>query len=157
MALKTNARGLCLMLSRKTRKILCGFATMPPTRVAIVDDDQSVRTAIGRLLKTSKMEVDAFATSIELFNAIERNRPNCIVLDLQMPGMDGIDVIRFLSECGVQIPTIVITAHDEPATRNRCLGAGAAAYLRKPLDADELLKTIDDVIARTKPVGPMSN
>lgn len=130
---------------------------MPPLRVAILDDDQSVRTAIGRLLKTSKMEVDAFATSIELFNAIERNRPSCIVLDLQMPGMDGVDVMRFLAECGIDIPTIVITAHDEPATRNRCLGAGAAAYLRKPLDADELLKTIDDVVARTRPVGPTSN
>lgn len=124
---------------------------MPPTRVAILDDDQSVRTAIARLLKTSKMEVDAFATSIELFNAIERSRPNCIVLDLQMPGMDGVDVMRFLAECGIHIPTIVITAHDEPATRNKCLGAGAAAYLRKPLDADELLKTIDDVVTRTKP------
>ena len=130
---------------------------MPPLRVAILDDDQSVRTAIGRLLKTSKMEVDAFATSIELFNAIERNRPSCIVLDLQMPGMDGVDVMRFLAECGIDIPTIVITAHDEPATRNRCLGAGAAAYLRKPLDAEELLKTIDDVVARTRPVGPTSN
>jgi len=128
-----------------------------PTRVAILDDDQSVRTAIGRLLKTSHMEVDSFATSIELFNAIERKRPSCIVLDLQMPGMNGIDVMRFLTECGVYIPTIVITAHDETATRNKCLGAGAAAYLRKPLDADELLKAIEDAVARGKPVGPTSN
>lgn len=147
------------MLSRKTRKILHGHAAMvvSPTRVAILDDDQSVRTAIGRLLKTSHMEVDAFATSIELFNAIERKRPSCIVLDLQMPGMDGVDVMRFLTGCGVYIPTIVITAHDEAATRNRCLGAGAAAYLRKPLDADELLKAIEDAVARGSPVGPMSN
>jgi FixJ family two-component response regulator len=128
-----------------------------PTRVAILDDDQSVRTAIGRLLRTSHMEVDAFATSIELFNAIERQRPSCIVLDLQMPGMNGIDVMRFLTECGVYIPTIVITAHDELAARNKCLGAGAAAYLRKPLDADELLKAIEDAVARGKPVGPTSN
>jgi FixJ family two-component response regulator len=127
------------------------------TRVAILDDDQSVRTAIGRLLRTSQMEVDAFATSIELFNAIERQPPNCIVLDLQMPGMDGIDVLRFLSQCGVHIPTIVITAHDEAATRNRCLGAGAVAYLRKPLDGDELLKTIKDAVAHANPLGPTSN
>jgi FixJ family two-component response regulator len=129
----------------------------PPTRVAILDDDRSVRTAIGRLLKTSHMEVDAFATSIELFNAIERKRPNCIVLDLQMPGMNGIDVMRFLTECGVHIPTIVITAHDGAALRNSCLGAGAAAYLRKPLDADELLKAIEDAVARGEPVRPTSN
>ena len=127
----------------------------PPTRVAILDDDHSVRTAIGRLLRTSQMEVDAFATSIELFNAIERNPPNCIVLDLQMPGMDGIDVLRFLTECGIDIPTIVITAHDEPASRNRCIGAGAVAYLRKPLDGDELLRTIKEAVAHA--VRPTSN
>lgn len=127
------------------------------TRVAILDDDQSVRTAIGRLLRTSQMEVDAFATSIELFNAIERQPPNCIVLDLQMPGMDGIDVLRFLAQCGVHIPTIVITAHDEIATRNQCIGAGAVAYLRKPLDGDELLKTIKDAVAHANPLGPTSN
>src|ERR1700678_4212345 len=123
-----------------------------PTRVPILDDDQSVRTAIGRLLKTSHMEVDAFATSIELFNGIERKRPSCIVLDLQMPGMNGIDVMRFLTECGVFIPTIVITAHDEAVSRNRCLGAGAPASPRKPLDADELLKAIEDAVAYATPV-----
>jgi FixJ family two-component response regulator len=128
---------------------------MAPTRVAILDDDHSVRTAIGRLLKTSHMEVDAFATSIELFNGIERRRPHCIVLDLQMPGMNGLDVMRFLAESGVDIPTIVITAHDEPRTRDSCLGAGASAYLRKPLDADELLKAIEKAVAGG--VGPMSN
>jgi len=126
-----------------------------PTRVAILDDDQSVRTAIGRVLKTSQIEVEAFATSVELFNAIERRRPDCIVLDLQMPGMNGVDVMRFLAQCGVDIPTIVITAHDEPSTRTNCLDAGAAAYLGKPLDADELLKAIELAIAPR--LGPTSN
>lgn len=119
----------------------------PAKRIAILDDDHSVRTAIGRLLKTSQMDVELFATSIELFNAIERKRPNCIVLDLQMPGMSGLDVMRFLVQSGVHIPTILITAHDGPRTRESCLGAGAAAYLCKPLDADELLKAIEEAIA----------
>ncbi len=157
MALKTNAHAATLMLPRQTLRILYGRAAMvvSATRVAILDDDQSVRTAIGRLLKASHMEVDAFATSIELFNAIERKRPSCIVLDLQMPGMNGIDVMRFLTECGIYIPTVVITAHDEPASRNTCLGAGATAYLRKPLDADKLLEAIEDAVSRG--VGPTSN
>jgi FixJ family two-component response regulator len=116
-------------------------------RIAILDDDQSVRTAIGRLLKTSRLEADTFATSIELFNAMERRRPDCLVLDLQMPGMNGLDVLRFLEQSGKQLPTIVITAHDEPQARENCLSAGAAAYLRKPLDADELLKAIEDAVA----------
>lgn len=126
------------------------------TRVAILDDDRSVRTALGRLLKTSHLEVDSFATSIELFNAIERRRPNCLILDLQMPGMNGLDVMRFLEQSGIRIPTIVITAHDELNMRESCLGAGAAAYLRKPLDADELLKAIADAIA-AEDRGPTSN
>jgi len=117
------------------------------THVAILDDDLSVRTAIGRVLKTLQIEVEAFATSVELFDAIERRRPDCLVLDLQMPGMNGVDVMRF--------PTIVITAHDEPTARSRCLDAGAAAYLGKPLDADELLKAIEMALAPR--LGPSSN
>lgn len=126
---------------------------MSSTRVAILDDDQSVRTALGRLLRTSQLEVDSFATSIELFTALERQRPNCLILDLQMPGMNGLDVMNFLSQSGIQIPTIVITAHDELNMRESCLVAGAAAYLRKPLDADELLKAIADAVAPDG-VGP---
>jgi len=126
------------------------------TRVAILDDDQSVRTALGRLLRTSQLEVDSFATSIELFTALERQRPSCLILDLQMPGMNGLDVMNFLSQSGIQIPTIVITAHDELNMRESCLVAGATAYLRKPLDADELLKAIADAVAPDS-LGPTSN
>ena len=93
------------------------------------------------------MDVDLFGNSIELFNAIEHQRPSCIVLDLQMPGMNGIEVMRFLVQSGIHIPTIVMTAHDGPRTRDCCLGAGAAAYLCKPLDGDELLRAITEAIA----------
>jgi FixJ family two-component response regulator len=116
------------------------------THVAILDDDQSVRTAIGRLLKTSEMTVDSCATSLELFGAIAVNNPDCVVLDLQMPGMNGIDVMSSLSRRGVQVPVIVITAYDEPNSKETCLQAGATAFLRKPLDADELLRTIDTIV-----------
>ena len=117
------------------------------THVAILDDDQSVRTAIGRVLKTSEMTVDSCATSGELFNVIAGNCPDCLVLDLQMPGMNGFDVMKYLNRRGVSIPIIVISAHDEPGSRENCLCAGATAFLRKPLDADELVKTIGDVVA----------
>jgi FixJ family two-component response regulator len=116
------------------------------TRVAILDDDQSVRTAISRLLRTSEMAVDLFATSVELLNSFERGTPDCLVLDLQMPGMNGIDVMNYLSHTGSRVPTIVITAHDGPGSRESCVAAGATAYLRKPLDADELLRAIADAI-----------
>jgi CheY-like chemotaxis protein len=118
-----------------------------PIHVAILDDDQSVRTAIGRVLKMSEMTVDSCGTSLELFDAMAEKSPDCLVLDLQMPGMDGFDVMKYLGRRGVRVPTIVISAQDEPGSRESCLVAGATAYLRKPLDADELLKTIDEAVA----------
>jgi CheY-like chemotaxis protein len=120
---------------------------MRPTHVAILDDDQSVRTAIGRVLRMSEMTVDSCGTSLELFDAMAEKSPDCIVLDLQMPGMDGFDVMKYLDRRGVHIPTIIISAQDEPGFRESCIVAGASAYLRKPLDADELLKTIDEAVA----------
>jgi CheY-like chemotaxis protein len=118
-----------------------------PTHIAILDDDQSVRTAIGRVLRMSEMTVDSCGTSLELFDAMAEKSPDCIVLDLQMPGMDGFDVMKYLDRRGVHIPTIIISAQDEPGFRESCIVAGASAYLRKPLDADELLKTIDEAVA----------
>jgi CheY-like chemotaxis protein len=68
------------------------------------------------------------------------------VLDLQMPGMSGIEVMSYLNHVGAHMPTVVITAHDEPGSREMCLAAGACAYLRKPLDGDELIRTIESVV-----------
>jgi FixJ family two-component response regulator len=116
-------------------------------RVAILDDDQSVRTAISRLLRTSKMQVDTYATSVELFTSLEHGLPDCLVLDLQMPGMNGLDVMNFMTQAGMRIPIVVVTAHDEFGSRDTCLAAGASAYLRKPLDADELIKAIAEATA----------
>lgn len=117
-----------------------------PTRIAILDDDQSVRTAIARLLKASQMEAECFASYLELLNFLERGAIDCLVLDLQMPGMNGIDVMRYLSQRGVSLPIVVITAHDGPGARENCLSAGASGYVRKPLDADALLTAIRDAM-----------
>jgi FixJ family two-component response regulator len=120
-------------------------------RIAILDDDQSVRTAIARLLKASQMEAESFASYVELLNFLERGPIDCLVLDLQMPGMNGIDVMRYLHQRGIVLPTIVITAHDGPGARESCLAAGAVSYVRKPLDADTLLDAIRDAIGAPTP------
>ena len=131
---------------------------MRPLRITILDDDQSVRTAISRLLRTSEISVNLCATGVELFSTLDGERPDCLVLDLQMPGMGGLDVMNYLAEIGVSIPTVIITAHDEPGSRETCLAAGALAYLRKPLDADELLLAIERAAAGSLAVlGPRSN
>jgi FixJ family two-component response regulator len=122
-----------------------------PRRIAILDDDQSVRTAIGRLLKTAGMNVVSYASSMGLLNSIETEPFDCVVLDLQMPGMSGMDVLRYFRHADIRTPVVIITAHDEIGSPAACLAAGAAAYLRKPLDADELIRAIGKAI---QAVGP---
>lgn len=120
-----------------------GMTPAQTRRVAVLDDDQSIGSAISRLLRTSNIEADSYVTCIELFNAVAAHPPDCLILDLQMPGMNGLDVMHYLSNRDIHLPTIIITAHDEAGSRQSCLEAGAKAYLRKPLDADELFRAID--------------
>jgi FixJ family two-component response regulator len=92
------------------------------------------------------MEPETFESGSELFAAMEVERPDCLVLDLQMPGIGGLDLLQYFARAGVRIPVIVITAHDEVASQSACLAAGAAAYLRKPLDAPALIGAIEDAV-----------
>jgi len=111
-------------------------------RIAILDDDPSVRTAISRLVSASGMASGCFANCMELFNAIPLFDPDCIILDLYMPGLDGLEVLSYLRKAGLKTPVIMITAQDDPTLRATCLNAGASAFLRKPLQATDLLATI---------------
>ncbi len=116
-----------------------------PIRVAILDDDQSIGSAISRLLRASNIEAKAYVNCVDLFNALASNSPNCLLLDLQMPDMSGLDVMHYFALRGIEIPTIVITAHDAAGTRELCIEAGAKGYLCKPLDGEELLLAIRNV------------
>jgi FixJ family two-component response regulator len=114
----------------------------PRPFVAVVDDEESVRRALVRLLRASQLEVEAFASGEAFLDAVNVRRPDCVVLDLQMPGLTGRDVQRQLvSQKGC--PVIIITAHDEPTLREQCLADGAIAYLRKPLRGALLLRSIE--------------
>jgi FixJ family two-component response regulator len=114
----------------------------PTGKIAIVDDDASVRKALMRLLQTSSYRVDTFASASEFFASLKRRVPDCLIVDLQMPTTDGLELRNSLNRAGIAIPTIVITAHDEPGTRERCRAAGAAAYLLKPIQKTELIEAI---------------
>ena len=116
-----------------------------PLHIAILDDDPSVRTALGRFLKAAGMTVDVCATSDLLFESVALKYPDCLLLDFQMPGMSGLDVLRYLGQRYIRIPTIIMTAHDEPNVRSACLKAGANAYLNKPLDGEDVLQRIDSI------------
>jgi FixJ family two-component response regulator len=112
-------------------------------RIAVVDDDASVRKALARLLEASSCDVHTFGSACELIAALPHGLPECMIVDLQMPNMTGLELQHHLAHAGIRIPTIVITAHDEPGIRKRCIAAGAAAYLLKPLRKTVLIAAID--------------
>jgi len=114
--------------------------------VAVVDDDESVRTALQRLLRSARFDVEAFPSGAEFLHSVKTRLPDCLVLDLYMPGVDGFAVQARLMEAGLRVPTVVITNYDTPETRARLLATGGPACLRKPVDAQTLLDAIADAI-----------
>lgn len=115
------------------------------TIIAIVDDDESVCHAIKRLARSLGMEANTFASGQEFIDFIEAmpsQRFGCIILDVQIPGLNGLDVQERLKRLGNRFPIIFITAHDEANVRERALVAGAVALLRKPFAAELLIKTL---------------
>ncbi len=120
-------------------KSLTGF-------VAIVDDDSAVRKALSRLLGAWAIRSRCYGSAREFLDSLAAESPECLIVDLQMPEMTGLELQGELCRLGARIPTIVITAHNENGLRERCLAAGAAAYLIKPLDAGVLLASIDSAV-----------
>jgi FixJ family two-component response regulator len=116
-------------------------------RIAVVDDDHSVRKALCRLLRSFGIEAEAYESGKEFLEAPRSTLPDCLILDLRMPDMTGLELQRRLVDAGVRLPTVVITGHDEPGMQSKCLAAGAGSYLRKPLDEKALLRAIEDAIA----------
>ena len=119
--------------------------------IAIVDDDESVCRAIKRLVRSLGMEAHTF-TSAQEFMQIVDGVPciqiDCIVLDVQMPGLNGLQVQERLLREGKQIPIVFITAHEEAAVRERGLAAGAVAFLNKPFNDDLFVKTLHVALKR---------
>ena len=117
-----------------------------PIQVAILDDDPSVRIALARLLKAADMPADAYATSDELFAAVAAKSYDLLLLDLQMPGTDGVDVLNQLRQRGVRTPAIVVTGSDWASSRSDCSWPRAPkSYLSKPIDAAQLIQMIHEV------------
>ena len=110
--------------------------------VALVDDEEPVRRALKRLMVSSGITVDAFASGAEFLDSLATRRPDCLVLDLQMPGLSGFDVQARLAQSDDPPPVVVITGQDTPESRRRVMDGGAAACLRKPVTDRVLLDAI---------------
>jgi FixJ family two-component response regulator len=113
--------------------------------ISIVDDDPSVRRALGRLVKVAGYSVETFASASEFLDSSASDRTACLVLDIHLNGMSGFDLEERLMAKRVAIPIIFITAHDDVATRERIRRSGAAGYLAKPFDGQALLDVIGKV------------
>ena len=113
--------------------------------IAIVDDDESVCRAIKRLLRSLGLEAQTFTSGREFLDLIEATpsfQPDCVVLDVQMPGLNGLEVLERLAKSAGWLPVIFITAHDIVGVRERALAAGAVALLRKPFNDELLISTV---------------
>ena len=114
--------------------------------IAVVDDEEPVRKALKRLLRAAGLEAESYASGQDFFAA--DRRADCVVLDLHMPAMSGLQVLTRIRQTTTRLPVVVITAHDQPETRDECIAAGAAAYLRKPLDDRLLLNAISAALSK---------
>ena len=114
--------------------------------VAVVDDEESVRRALGRLIRSAGFAVETYASGVEFMQSLQRHRPDCVVLDLRMPAVSGFEVQAALTRSGVRVPVIVMTGDDNHDSREHALKAGARAYLRKPVDDAMLLEAIHGAV-----------
>ena len=117
--------------------------------IAVVDDDEMVRTGLERLLRTSGYPVSAFASAEEFLASGRLHECRCLIADMRMPGMSGLDLQSRLNDDGHAIPIIFITAHGDEKMRIRAMRAGAAAFLAKPFDRAVLLERVRACLERT--------
>ena len=110
--------------------------------VLVVDDDPSVRKALGRLLRSAGLEVKVFASASELL-AFERPlQPSCLVLDLHLPDMDGLELLRRVVATAPDLPVVILTGERDPGMRTRVLQEGARSFLTKPCEGSLLLEEV---------------
>jgi FixJ family two-component response regulator len=112
--------------------------------IHIVDDEEPIRKALSRLFLAAGFRVNTFASGDEFLKSLRSNFPDCLILDLHMPGLSGLDILHQLTQEGIRLPTVIITGHDEPGVRERALAAGAIDYLPKPLEGHELIQRVTE-------------
>lgn len=111
------------------------------TLLAVVDDDEDVRTALVRLARSAGFAVEAFACGADFLLSVAHHEPDCVVLDLHMSTMSGFEVLRALALAHAT-PVVVLTGHETAEASERALRLGAKSYLRKPVDDEALLAAI---------------
>lgn len=116
--------------------------------VAVVDDDVSVRRALTRLLQSADLRVLTYASAADFLDAGLSIAPECLILDIHLGGMSGLELLSRLRELGHNLPVLIITAYDDAQAREATARGGCVAYLRKPLDAKVFLEEVAKAMKR---------
>lgn len=116
--------------------------------VHLVDDDGSVRRSVAFMLKTSGHQVQSYESGAELLKNSAQLEQGCILLDIRMPGMDGLEVQQKLQEKGIRLPVIIMTGHGDVGLAVRAMKAGAVDFIEKPFEKDTLFSSLDEGFRR---------
>jgi two-component system response regulator FixJ len=114
--------------------------------VFVVDDEPIIRVSLQRLIESVSLRVETFAAAAEFLDAYQPGRPGCVVLDVRMPGISGLDLQDRMTERGIDIPVIFITAYGDVPMAVRALKAGAVDFLQKPFNNQTLLDCVQEAI-----------
>lgn len=115
--------------------------------VHLVDDDDSVRRSVGFMLKTSGFSVQSYASGMDLLKDAKALEPGCILLDIRMPAMDGLEVQQALKDAGVALPVVIMTGHGDVPLSVKAMKAGAVDFIEKPFEKPVLLSALDQGFA----------
>jgi two-component system response regulator FixJ len=116
--------------------------------VHLVDDDDAIRDAVGFMLRTEGFRVMTYVSGVAFLAAAAKAPPGCVLLDIRMPDIDGLEVQRVLAECGASFPIVVLTGHGDISLSVRAIKAGAVDFLEKPFQKAALLSAIDGAFAQ---------
>ena len=122
--------------------------SLPEATVYVVDDDVSVRRGLERLLRSAGHRVVTFGSAREFLDRHDLASPSCLVLDIRMPGQNGLDLHEALAAAGRDVPVVFITGHGDIPMAVRAMKAGAVDFLAKPFDDKELLEAVQQAIGR---------
>jgi FixJ family two-component response regulator len=124
-----------------------------PATVFVVDDDEEMRAAMQRLLKTVGLQAEAFPSAKDFLKRNLPQGPSCLILDIRLPGMSGLDVQKRLAEAGARIPVIFITAHADVPLAVKAMKSGAVEFLTKPFRGQDLVDAVQQALARDEAMG----
>jgi FixJ family two-component response regulator len=118
--------------------------------IAIVDDDPSVRGGLQRLIRSAGWDAETFASAQEFLSRDSAKVPSCVVLDLQLPDLNGLELQKRMAEVGLEIPIVFLTGYGNIPASVQAMKAGAVEFLTKPFDEEDLLKAIQEAIQRDR-------